>query len=38
MELLIEAGVMKKSRIAALLKEADEILSMVISSIKTSRR
>jgi four helix bundle protein len=38
MELLIEAGIMKQSRIASLLKEADEILSMVVSSIKTSRR
>jgi four helix bundle protein len=37
MELLVEAGLMKQSRIADLLKEADEILSMVVSSIKTSR-
>jgi hypothetical protein len=38
MELLVEAGLMKESRIAGLLKEADEILSMVASSIKTSRQ
>jgi len=38
MELLVEAGIMKESRIAGLLKEADEILSVVVSSIKTSRK
>ena len=37
MELLIDAGIMKESRISRLLKEADETLSMVVSSIKTSR-
>jgi four helix bundle protein len=37
-ELLIEARIMKERRIAGLLKEADEILSMVIASIKTARR
>jgi four helix bundle protein len=37
MELLIEAGIVKASRLSSLLTEADEILSMVISSIKTSR-
>ncbi len=38
MELLIEAGIMKKSSISNLLDEANEILSMVIASIKTSRK
>jgi four helix bundle protein len=38
MELLIEAGIMKKSRIPDLLNEANEILSMVVASIRTSRR
>ena len=38
MELLIEAGIMKGSRVSGLLSEANEILSMVIASIKTSRR
>ncbi len=38
MELLIEAGILKQSRMASLLKETDEILSMVVSSIKTSRK
>jgi four helix bundle protein len=38
MELLIEAGIRKKSRISDLLNEANEILSMVVASIRTSRR
>jgi len=38
MELLIEAGIMKRSRISSPLDEADEILSMVVASIRTSRR
>jgi four helix bundle protein len=38
MELLIEAGIMKEGRISSLLKEAEEVLSMVVSSIKTSRK
>jgi four helix bundle protein len=38
MELLIEAGIMKSNRLSSLLKEADEILSMVVASIRTSRR
>ncbi len=37
MELLIQARIMKESRLSALLNEADEILSMVVASIKTSR-
>jgi len=38
MELLIEAGLMKKSRVSNLLHEANEVLAMVVASIKTSRR
>jgi four helix bundle protein len=37
MELLIEAGIMNKGRVSALLNEANEICSMVVASIKTSR-
>ena len=35
MELLIDADIVKRSRISDLLSEADEILSMVVTSIKT---
>ena len=38
MELLIEAGIMKESRVSDLLSEANGILAMVIASIKTSRK
>ena len=38
MELIIESGLMPESQITDLYKEADEILSIVISSIKTARR
>ncbi len=38
MELLIEADIMTKSRVSSLLEEANEILSMIIASIKTSRK
>ena len=37
MELLIDAAIVKRSRIADLLDEADQILSIVISSIKTAK-
>ncbi len=38
MELLIEAGIMSRNRISDMLNEANEILSMVVASIKTSRK
>lgn len=38
MELIIEAGLMEEKLISELYREADEILSMVIASIKTSKR
>lgn len=37
MELIVEAGVMEEKRVADLRSEANEILSMVIASIKTAR-
>jgi four helix bundle protein len=37
MELLIDAEIVKRARIAVLLDEADQILSIVISSIKTAK-
>jgi four helix bundle protein len=38
MELLIDCGAMKAKRLENLMQEGDEILSMVISSIQTTRR
>jgi len=37
MELLVEAGIMKVGRISSLMSEADEILAMVVASVKTAR-
>ncbi len=37
MELLVEAGIMKESRMSSLMHEADEILAMAVASIKTTR-
>ena len=37
MELVVEAGLQPASQVAALLKEADEIVAMTVSSIKTLR-
>jgi four helix bundle protein len=37
MELLIDAQIVKRSRVADLLDEANQILSIVIASIKTAR-
>lgn len=36
-ELLIDADLIKRDKVADLLKEADEILSIVVSSIRTAR-
>src|SRR5438045_8495396 len=36
-ELLIDARMVKKARVSSLLEEAEEILSIVTSSIKTAR-
>lgn len=38
MELLIDAGLIKQQRLAELMREAHELLSITISSIKTARR
>jgi four helix bundle protein len=37
MELLIDADIVKRSRLDDLLREANEIVSMVVTSIKTAR-
>ncbi len=37
MELLIEAGLVPAARLSNLMKEADEIVTMTVSSIKTLR-
>jgi len=36
-ELLIDADLIKREKVSDLLKEADEILSIVVSSIRTAR-
>ena len=38
MELLIEAGIMEQARLTELVNEGDEILSIIVSSIKTARK
>jgi len=38
MELIVEAGLMKEDLLSDLHREADEILAMVVSSIKTARK
>jgi len=37
MQMLIAAGIVKPSRLSALMKEADEIIAIVVSSIQTAR-
>ena len=37
MELIVESGLMPENRIADLREEANEILSMVVASLKTAR-
>jgi len=36
-ELLIDAGIVRLNRVKDLLQEADEILSITVSSIKTAK-
>jgi four helix bundle protein len=36
-EMLIESGLIKKERVAGLLDEANQIVAIVVSSIKTAR-
>lgn len=37
MELLIDSGKMKASRLSPLMKEANEILAMIVASLNTAR-
>lgn len=37
MEMLVEADLVDSERLAELMKEGDEILSMVVASIRTAR-
>ena len=37
MELLVENGFIKESRLRSLLREGDEILSIIVSSAKATR-
>src|SRR5215471_5353478 len=37
MELLIDAGIVKRARLASLIKEGNEILALVVASRKTAR-
>jgi len=37
MELLVENGFIKESRLRSLLREGDEILSIIVASAKTTR-
>ncbi len=38
LELMIDSGIMKKQRLAALLAEANELTAIVVASIKTAKR
>ena len=38
MELLCELGLVKKERVKLLLQEADELVAIIVASIKTARR
>lgn len=38
MELMVEAGLMPEERLNDLMREADELLAMTVSSIKTTRQ
>ena len=38
MELLVETGLVKEDRLAALLAEADELAAIVVASIRTAKR
>jgi len=37
-ELLVESSLVKRERVESLLSEADQIVALVVSSIKTARR
>lgn len=38
MELLIDTGILPAKRLTALMNEADQIVSIVVASIKTAKR
>lgn len=38
MEIIVDAGLMEQKQVTLLLKEADEILAMVVASISTARK
>ena len=38
MELMIEAGLVPEERLSDLMREADELLAITVSSIKTTRK
>ena len=38
MELIVEAGLMSQAKIADLCREADEVLAMVVASIRTAKK
>ena len=38
MEMIIEAGLLPENRLTDLMKEAEEILAITVSSIKTARK
>ena len=38
LELLVDAGIVPQSRLAALMKEGDEITAIIVASINTARR
>ena len=38
LEMIIEAGIFKKEKIAPLLKEANEIVSIIVVSLKSSKK
>jgi four helix bundle protein len=38
LELLVESGVVKEKSVELLMKEADELVAIIVSSIKTARK
>jgi four helix bundle protein len=38
LELLVESGVVKEKSVEPLMKEADELVAIIVSSIKTARK
>jgi four helix bundle protein len=38
LELLVEGGIIPEARLADLRKEADELIAMIVSSVKTAKK